>query len=358
MLMDTYTWKASVYEFFFFIGEDEQKYSWLYKECVVECTGRMLNYGAHSDVFEVQYKGNVYAAKRCSISGSCVEGVCKTLTSVRHHNLVLYYGICQLATDNSMVIIMPRMDIDLNAYLEKNPYISVKEKLSVMYDVANGLNHLHSQKPVIIHGDLNASNVLLNWSNKVAKISDFGNSLILKASCESTTLYHGTLRYKSPEIMSGCEYDEKVDIFSYGHLAVHIVIQHQPQNLEPVKYRKSSQLFARTEIERRQVSLDEVKEKLHGGDNHPLYMIMTSCLQDEPNLRPSCKDVLRNLSRTNDVATNVRGEVSESVYPTLSPRILQKGMVWTYNYYQRVGRLSIRELVDSLCRDDTDVPIA
>ena len=318
------------------IGEDEDQYFWLYmyNESMIEPTGRMLNYGAHSGVFEVQYKGTVYAAKKYNITskpGSSVKGVLKRLVNVRHRSLVPYYGTCQLATDKSMVIIMARMDIDLTIYLETNPNMSLKKKISVLCDVANGLNHLHSQNPAITHGDLNACNVLLNWSNRVAKISDFGNSHILKAACESMTLYHGTLDYKPPEIMSGYEYDEKIDIFSFGHLAVHIVIQRQPHNLLLVKYRITSQLIARTEIERRQVYLDEVKEKLRGGDIHPLYRIMISCLQDEPKRRPSSKDILRNpifCACSNDISNNKSGEVGESVYQTLSPQFQQKGMVY------------------------------
>ncbi|CAI8019243.1 Receptor-type tyrosine-protein phosphatase alpha [Geodia barretti] len=85
-----------------------------------------------------------------------------------------------------------------------------------------GLQHLHQQKPAIIHRDLTANNVLLK--NGVAKIGDFGNSRIvdLKTS-EPLTTRPGTIDYMPPEAMEGGLYNEKLDIFSYSHLVIHEV---------------------------------------------------------------------------------------------------------------------------------------
>ena len=288
------------------IDEDEQM-DFRLPNCKVK-PNAVLGHGAYGEVLEVEYRKKVYAAKKyrmSSLSGSSKTGAgvlsafCREheiLAHIRHRNIVSYYGICKLTTDSSTVIVMQKMDINLGTHLEKNPNIPIGEKIALLYDIANGLDHLHSQKPAIIHRDLTAGNVLLNLKTGVAKISDFGNSRMvdLRATPELMTSSPGTLDYMPPEAMEGGDYNEKIDIFSYGHLAVYVVIQHRPHPLLRPTYKEGGNLIARTEVQRRQVYLNEMKMKLDGGGLHPLYSIIISCLQDEPDPRPSCKYVLSN----------------------------------------------------------------
>ena len=264
----------------------------------------VLGHGTYGDVLEVEYKGKVYAAKKYRIFGLPTIGASRLgafgreheiLAHIRHRNIVPYYGICKLTTDSSTVIVMQKMDVNLGTHLEMKPNIPIGEKLALLYDIANGLDHLHSQKPAIIHRDLTAGNVLLNLKNGVAKISDFGNSRMvdLKATPELMTSSPGTLDYMPPEAMEGGDYNEKIDVFSYGHLAVYIMIQRRPHPLLRPIHREGQRLMARTEVERRKVYLTEIKDTLDGGDVHPLYSILVSCLQDEPDPRPCCQDILR-----------------------------------------------------------------
>ena len=76
-----------------------------------------------------------------------------------------------VSTDKSTVMVMERMDKNLDSFLRK----SLARKIAVLNDVAKGMYHLHSQSPAIIHRDLTAGNILLD-SNGTAKVSDFGNS--------------------------------------------------------------------------------------------------------------------------------------------------------------------------------------
>ena len=186
---------------------------------------------------------------------------------------------------------MERMDKNLTTYL-RDP-VTLSQKYTLLYDVAKGLNHLHSQKPAIIHRDLTAGNVLLT-SDGVAKISDFGNSRMvdLSATPELLTSSPGTLDYMPPEAMEGGKYDERLDMFSYGHLAIHVMIQRRPHPLLRPTYFEGGKLIPRTEVERRQRYLSKVETILVGGVQDPFYLIIVKCLQDEPQFRPSCKKVL------------------------------------------------------------------
>lgn len=272
--------------------------------CIVHPTGVELGHGAYADVLEVEYKGKKYAAKQYRQKYKNMEASNlikifgrehQILSQIRHRNIVPYYGICQLATDSTTVIVMERMERNLSNFLEdqSNVGITTTRKFQILYDVACGLNHLHMQNPVVIHRDLTATNVLLN-SMGVAKISDFGNSRVVDvlSTPELLTSNPGTFDYMPPEALEGNQYNETLDIFSFGHLSIYVIIQHRPHPLLRPNYREGRQRIARTEIERRSKYLDEVKAKLPGGEQHEMYSIIINCLDDEPESRPSCADIL------------------------------------------------------------------
>ena len=266
----------------------------------VNLTDVFLGQGSYGDVLEVEYQGKKYAAKK--YRQGKIDTLMKVfgreheiLSRIRHPNIVPYYGICKLATDNTTVIVMERMVTNLSAFLEdqRNVNLTLQRKFQLLLHTTQGLNHLHTQKYPIIHRDLTATNVLLD-SREVAKIGDFGNSCMINVCVtpEILTSTPGTLDYMPPEALEGGRYDNKVDNFSLGHLSIYVLIQRRPHPLLRHTYREHGRLIARTEVERRAEYLDEVKAKLPGGEQHELYPIITGCLQDEAHKRPSCADIL------------------------------------------------------------------
>ena len=91
---------------------------------------------------------------------------------------------------------------------------SLQEAVSIVYDVAKGLQYAHGKK--IIHGDVKLSNILRK--NGVNKISDWGLSK-LKTE-DSVTLSGATPSYAAPEQISQ-EFgraDERTDIYQLGNV--------------------------------------------------------------------------------------------------------------------------------------------
>jgi len=69
---------------------------------------------------------------------------------------------------------------------------TLRLKLKLILDIANGLSYLHSFTTPVLHCDLKAANVLVN-SDGVACLSDFGLSSLfenLTSSNASVTLVH------------------------------------------------------------------------------------------------------------------------------------------------------------------------
>ena len=260
---------------------------------VVQATGIHLGNGAYCEVVEVKYKRTLLAAKKYrSEVAKTLSREHEILSRIRHPNIVTCYGVCVLAPDNVTVLVMEKMRMNLSTFLEQEANVSLEQKSQILVGVACGLHHLHTQTPVIIHRDLTATNVLLD-SKGCAKISNFGNAAIIGNDMpQLLSSAPGTLDYMPPEALEGNEYDEKLDIFSFGHLSIHVLIQHRPHPLLRATVRVSGKFTSRTEVERRKEYLDDVKSKLDTGDQHPLYLLIISCLQDEPSQRLSCKDIL------------------------------------------------------------------
>ncbi|KAJ5140657.1 hypothetical protein N7448_004065 [Penicillium atrosanguineum] len=102
---------------------------------------------------------------------------------------------------------------------------SMKTKLILMGDVGAGLMALH--KCGIIHGDLKMDNVVVfasleRPSGSVAKVSDFGHSILASSTPKKRTQYFGTALYNAPEVSTQRSQPipedqlHKCDIWAFG----------------------------------------------------------------------------------------------------------------------------------------------
>ena len=220
----------------------------------------------------------------------------RILCSIRHPNIVQYHCVCYLPNSKSPALVMEQLQTNLHDYLLNPSYanLPLSAKVSILQDIARGLAYLHDHKPAVIHRDLTARNVLLN-SDRVAKISDFGNSRIIDIdpACSSefisTSRVPGTVIYMPPEASSDhAKFNKKLDIFSFGHLALFTATQVLPYNLLPV-YDEDKSCY-RSEVERRQRYIDQLEQQL-GGD-HDLIKLIKQCLHNNSRMRPTANDTV------------------------------------------------------------------
>ena len=207
----------------------------------VQATGKKLGSGAYGSVEELEIDGVCCAGKRihqalleegnAHVQSLVVKYVeeCQLLSNLRHPHIVQFIGLCFLPDSSLPLLIMELLLTNLDDLVENTPDIPLSLKISMLADVAKGLTYLHNRTPPIIHRDLSAKNVLLN-SAMVAKISDLGNSRIVTVEplqlAKSLTRVPGTIVYMPPEAFEGtCPYSQKLDVFSFGHLALFTLIQ-------------------------------------------------------------------------------------------------------------------------------------
>ena len=156
------------------------------------------------------------------------------MAGIRHPHIVQFLGLCYLEGSALPVLVMERLDRSLDELLESSPGLPLTLKQSLLTDVAQGLLYLHTHNPPIVHSDLSARNVLLT-SSLVAKISDLGNARIVNLQpgqlAKTLTRVPGAQLYMPPESFDQrSRYGPRLDIFSFGHLALFTLTQVRKSN--------------------------------------------------------------------------------------------------------------------------------
>ena len=88
---------------------------------------------------------------------------------------------------------------------------------SILFPVLKGIHYLHKNK--MIHRDIKAANILLNYKGDV-KLADFGVSTKIMKTYESKESVIGSPFWMSPEILNNQKYTSKTDIWSVGITAI------------------------------------------------------------------------------------------------------------------------------------------
>ncbi|KAM3394057.1 hypothetical protein P3S68_003058 [Capsicum galapagoense] len=104
---------------------------------------------------------------------------CEVLRSLLHRNLVKVITNCSNLDFKALVLeCMPNGSLEKYLY-SHNYFLDIRQRLSVMIDVACALEYLHHRcSSLVIHCDLKLSNVLLD-DDMVAHLRDFGISKLL-----------------------------------------------------------------------------------------------------------------------------------------------------------------------------------
>jgi serine/threonine protein kinase len=150
-----------------------------------------------------------------------------TISAVQHRSFVKLYGCCVEEEERLLVY----------EYLENNSLgralfgpvqcrlqLDWPIRFNICLDVARGLAYLHEESRIrIVHRDIKPNNILLDEQLN-PKIADFGLAKLYEAeNSHISTRVAGTVGYLAPEYAFRGHLSEKVDIFSFGVVALEIV---------------------------------------------------------------------------------------------------------------------------------------
>ena len=235
---------------------------------------KQLASGGFSDMYTVTCrhdKSKMFVAKivNQTAPGRNIEE--EVLLRFRHKNLVCGFE----AIKSNIFIIQYLHGQTLQEYLQQEGKIAEIDAASIMYRVADGLNHLH--KNSISHGDLKLDNVMICTSGEV-KLIDFGLST---KTTESNRLVQplsaGNLVFAAPEVAAMRPYNPlKSDMWSFG-VVLYVVTVGMGFKTENLFKRNFKQIYFPRYISKLLITF-----------------LKTSLLQFEPSERKSSEDILQD----------------------------------------------------------------
>ena len=200
-----------------------------------------------------------------------------TMAQLRHPNLLQFIGAVLDHPSGNPMIITEIMDISLRGAYEKkqlNP-VPVSICLSIMRDVAVGLNYLHCLPDPIIHCDVSSANESKGPGKWKTKISDFGSAKLARSA---VTKAAGAEVYSAPEsFQTVMDFEEKkqtpkMNVYSYGILLCEVMTCQFPER----------QVFR------------EMLQRVHT-QSQPLHSLILSCLNRNPGDRPTIKHIIQQI---------------------------------------------------------------
>ena len=266
-------------------------------EAPITSSSKILGKGAWSIVYEVKLNGSACAAKKLydSVREDGLKQVflteCQLLSRLRHPNIVQFMGVTptsEAESHRNLALVTEKLGMDLERFIRGfittpcrrgsgRSGIPLPIKFHILNNVSSGLMHLHSKS--LVHGSLSADAVLLT-EDLQAKLTTFGRTQNFK---ELSCLAHcpGIMDYMPPEALDQRpRYDDKLDCFSFGHLALYLLNEEYP-----------APVGTGAQLTRRMQWVSKL------GVTHLLYGLVLDCLQDLPAKRPDMASINRKLTQ-------------------------------------------------------------
>ncbi|KAI8087841.1 kinase-like domain-containing protein [Gilbertella persicaria] len=217
-----------------------------------------------------------------------------TMKMSRHPNVVEF--ITSYMTEEEIWVVMELMDMALSDILalensEQEPCICIEESLiaRITRDILRALTRIHRLNR--IHRDIRSDNILMNVRGDV-KLTDFSQCAQLSPSEPKRHSIVGTPYWMAPEVITGQEYDTKVDIWSLGVL-LYEMAQNAPPYIEHPPLKALYLIAAH--------GLPSLYEPDRWSDHFKDFLAL--CTTMDPSQRPDTNTLLKHPFITTSVGT-------------------------------------------------------
>ena len=199
------------------------------------------------------------------------------------------------------------------------PTLPWARRMAVAFQVAMALEHLHeSRDPAVIHGDIKASNVLLDASLD-AKLCDFGFahvgfSAALQPPSSSASaarpVMMGSPGYVDPHFLRSGVATKKSDVYSFGVLLLELLTGREAMCADTG--RRLAAAVGPTLTGEGGGKVDDVVDRRLGDayDTHEAATVAAlalRCVSEGPGMRPSMAEVVRELQEKTTALISAAG---------------------------------------------------
>ncbi|XP_073002197.1 salt tolerance receptor-like cytoplasmic kinase 1 [Typha latifolia] len=221
------------------------------------------------------------------------------LLRVRHPNIVRLLGFCDEREEGVLVLeFVPKGNLYDKLHDGGRVVIPWARRILIALQLAKALEYLHEMLDLqVIHGDVKASNVLLD-ERMDAKLCDFGSARMgFSAAVQprSAQAMLGSPGYMDPHYIRSGMVTKKNDVYSFGVLLLELIT-----GVEAFCSEKGQLLTAvlRPRLRESAVDVDGLVDPKLGGlfqraEAEAMAEMAATCIRENPSLRPSMPEVVR-----------------------------------------------------------------
>ncbi|KAE8696228.1 putative LRR receptor-like serine/threonine-protein kinase [Hibiscus syriacus] len=261
-----------------------------------------------------------------------------TISAVQHRNLVKLCGCC-IAGNRRLLVYeyLENKSLDQTLFGQNDLHLDWSSRFNICLSTARGLAYLHEEsRPRFVHRDVKASNILLD-AELCPKISDFGLAKLYDdKKTHITTRAAGTIGYLAPEYAMRGHLTEKVDVFSFGVVALEI-ISGRPNcdnTLENDRIYLLERAWTLYENNQLLSLIDPTLVEFEENEALRVMRVALLCTQTSPSMRPSMSRVVGMLAGDSEVS-NVTAKpsyVTDWVYKDITSNFMNEEESETWDH--------------------------
>ncbi|KAH7477003.1 putative LRR receptor-like serine/threonine-protein kinase [Phytophthora ramorum] len=208
--------------------------------------------------------------------------------TLEHRNIVSLVGIAWNSFQNLVAIWEYHRSRDLRRALRSGRkaqhWTWTQQKLQIAMGVLRGLSFLHTHSPPIIHGAIEPRHILLDSATGEPALCGLGACAVRASSVmieDKPSQTEENCIWSSPEVLSERKFSEKSDIYSFGVVLVAL---------------DTGKLLI-------DISRNHLLDLLTPVCPEFIHKIASDCLQDDPDARPTSRELLHRLETISGVSS-------------------------------------------------------
>ncbi|CAM0152404.1 unnamed protein product [Urochloa decumbens] len=231
------------------------------------------------------------------------EAEAAVLGRIRHPNLLALRAYYLGPKGEKLLVFdyMPKGSLSsfLHARAPNTP-VDWATRMTIAKGTARGLAYLHDDMS-IVHGNLTASNVLLDEQCN-PKISDFGLSRLMTTAANSNVLAAaGALGYRAPELSKLKKANAKTDVYSLGVIILELLTGKSPaESTNGMDLPQWVASIVKEEWTSEVFDLELMRDAAAGPVGDELMdtlKLALHCVDPAPSVRPEAREVMKQLEQ-------------------------------------------------------------